>query len=120
VKTLPTNFGDIARYNQRIATRFYLQALIERNCGKNCEAEYHAQLAVRYLEAAQEQTIAMTRPPGYTTEDRRPRPWTLEPSSTPLAANCWTAVRRFSGKMASAIRQSISRREIPFQGLSLN
>jgi hypothetical protein len=117
---LPINFGDIAHYNKRSAARCYLLAQIERNCGKNCEAEYHAQLAVRYLHAAQEQKIAMSRTPGRPVEVRKPRPWMLAPRPSPRVATCWFAVQRFSGKLAASIRQSIARRNIPIQSLSLN
>lgn len=113
---MPTDYGEIARYNKRIAVRFYLLAQIERNCGKNCEADYHAQLAVRYLQAAQEQWIAMRQEPGHSIEVKKPRPWAL----LPVPYSRWLAVQRLAGKLASSIRQSISRRDAPIQSLSLN
>jgi hypothetical protein len=117
---LPTNFGDIAHYHKRIAARYYLLAQIERSCGKNCEADYHAQLAVRYVEAAQEQKIAMTRTPGRFVEIKKRRPWALLPGHGAAASARWLAVQRLAGKLATSIRQSIARRNAPLQSLSLN
>jgi hypothetical protein len=117
---LPTNFGEIARYNKRIAARFYLQAKIERDSGKYCEADYHAQLAVRYLQAAQEQWIAMCQEPSHSIKAPKPRPWTLKPQRTPLLTTGRLALQRITGQFVTAVRQSISRRDDSLQGLSLN
>jgi hypothetical protein len=117
---LPVNFGDIAHYHKRIAARYYLLAQIERSCGKHCEADYHAQLAVRYVQAAQEQKIAMTRTPGRFVEIKKRRPWALLPGRNAPASICWIAVQRLYGKLATSIRESKSRRDVPIQSLSLN
>jgi hypothetical protein len=118
---LPTNFGEIAHYNKRIATRFYLLAQIERNSGKNCEAEYHAQLALRYLQAAEEQWIAMRQEPGRLVEvKKKPRPWALLPEHRSLASTLWSAFQRLAGRLGASARQSNSGRESPIQTLSLN
>jgi hypothetical protein len=117
---VPINFGDIALHHKRIASRYYLLAQIERNCGKHSEADYHAQLAVRYIQAAREQKIVMSRTPGRFIEVKKTRPWTIAFRPRPLPTACWNAVQRLSGKLAAAIRHSIPKRELPFQGLSLN
>jgi hypothetical protein len=116
---LPTNFGEIASYNKRIAARFYLRSQIERNCGKFSEAEYHSQLAARYIQAANEQRIEMSRTPGRPVVFQRPRPWTFNSQPGPLAA-CWFAVQSLVGKLATAVRRSIARRKMPLQSLSLD
>lgn len=117
---MPTNFGDIAHYHKRIAARYYLLAQIERGCGKNCEADYHAQLAVRYVQAAQEQKIAMSRTPGRFIEISKRRPWALSPAHGAAASARWWALPRLVGKLATSIRESIARRNDPLQSLSLN
>ena len=117
---MPTNFGEIAHYNKRIAARFYLLAQTERNCGKHSEADYHAQLALRYLQAAQEQWIAMRQEPGRSVEVKKPHPWAHLKGRSLAASKRWTALQRVAGKLATSIRQSISGREAPIQSLSLN
>ncbi len=117
---MPINFGDIALHHKRNAARYYLLAQIERNCGKHCEADYHAQLAVRYVQAAREQSIVMSRTPGRIIEVKKPRPWSPEYRHRPLPVACWIAAQRFSQKLGAAIRHAIPKRELPFQGLSLN
>ena len=117
---MPINFGEIARYNKRIAARFYLQAKIERDCGRNYEADYHAQLAVRYLQAAREQKIAMSHVPSCSIETPKPRPWTLKSQRTPMLTTGRLAFQRITGQLATAVRQSIFRRDDSLQGLSLN
>jgi hypothetical protein len=117
---VPTNFGEIAHYNKRIAARFYLQAKIERDCGRDSEADYHAQMAARYLQAAQEQRIAMSQEPGRLVEVKRPRPWTVKSQRTPLLTTGRLALQRITGQFATAVRQSVSRRDDSLQSLSLN
>ena len=119
-KTVPVNFGDIVYYNQQIAARYYLRAQIERDCGKNSEADYHTQLAARYSEAANEQQIAMSQAPGSHIEDRKPRPWTMAPRHVSLAGTSWIAIQSHSRQIATAIRQFVSRRNTPLHGLSLD
>lgn len=117
---VPINFGDIAHYHRRIATHYYLLAQIERQCGKHCEADYHSQLAVRYVEAAREQKIAMPHVPSHSIQAAKPRPWTVKPQRPPLLTTGRLALQRITGQLATAVRQSISRRDDSLQSLSLN
>ena len=127
---MPINFGEIAHYNQQIADRYFLRAQIERDCGKNSEAEYHIQLAIRYSQAAKEQQIAKRQAPGSLiptgrisggrVELRRPRLRAIKPRRSSFATLGWTAIQSLSRRITTAIRQSVSRRENPLQGLSLN
>ncbi len=118
---MPTDFGEIARYNQRIATRLFLRAHIERNSGKNSEAEYHAQLAARYLQAAQEQWIAMRQEPGHSViEVKKPRPWAHLKGRSLAASQRWSALQRLARILTASIADSISRREATIQSLPLN
>jgi hypothetical protein len=114
---LPVNFGDIVHYNKRIAARYYLRAQIERDCGKYSEAEYHTQLAVRYVQAALEQKRIMSRTPGHSSEVRKPRPWTYRAKSNSVVA---TLLRRLAGGVARGLHQIVSGREAPLQTLSLD
>jgi hypothetical protein len=117
---LPIDFGDIVHYNKRIAARHYLRAQIARDCGKCSEADYHAQLAARYIEAAREQKVAMRHEPGSAVENRKLRPWTTLPEPAPAAATGWSAFRRLARQLAAAFRQSTSRRSISIHNLSLD
>lgn len=108
---MPTDFGEIAHYNKRIAARFFLRAQIARNNGRRSEAEYHAQLALRYIEAAREQRVAMCQEPGHSANKKNShrRPWALLPAPQ-------SATRR----LAASIWQLVARRSVPIQSLSLN
>jgi hypothetical protein len=117
---LPINFGEIADYNKRIAARHYLRAQIARDCGKCSEADYHTQLAVRYIEAAREQKVAMRQEPGSAVENRKLRPWTTLPEPASAAATGWAALGRLARQLATAFRQSISRRSVSIHSLSLD
>jgi len=114
---LPVNFGDIVHYNKRIAARYYLRAQIERDCGKHSEAEYHTQLAVRYVQAAIEQKRVMSRTPGNSSEVRKTRPWTCQAKSSSVAA---AVLRRLARGVARGLHQIVSGREAPLQTLSLD
>jgi hypothetical protein len=115
-RALPTNFGEIAHYHKRIATQNYLLAQLARNKGEEAEAEYHAQVALRYARAAQEQRIAMSRAPGCPIEAPRCRSWYEEPGQA-----AWrVAARQLRGWLAVSLRRLIARREVALQSLSLN
>ena len=113
---MPINFGDIAHYHKRIATQSYLRAQLARNKGEEAEAEYHAQVALRYAQAAQEQRMAMSHAPGRPIETPRCRSWYEEPGQ---AERHWS-VRRLCRRLAASLRWLIARREAALQSLSLN
>ena len=113
---MPINFGDIVHYHKRIATQNYLLAQLARHKGEEAEAEYHAQVALRYARAAQEQRMAMSHAPGCPIEAPRCRSWYEEPGQ---AARRWS-VRRLCGWLAASLRRLIARREAAIQSLSLN
>jgi hypothetical protein len=117
---MPANFGEIAGFHSRMATRYLTLAKAARDRGDLTTANYHADQAARYLEAAQEQKLAMSHAPGRSAADQKPRQWSPKPKSVPLATAGWLAVLRGAGHMASALRQSISKRGAPFHGLTLH
>ena len=117
---MPTNFGDIAHHHRRIAARYRQLAFAARSCGRICEADYNEQLAARYVQAAQEQKDAMRQEPGAPAENRKLRPWTLIPEPNPPAPAGWAAFQFLASQLAGSVRRSISRRNVPVQGLSLN
>lgn len=114
---MPVNFGDIVHYNKRIAARYYLRAQIERDCGKYSEAEYHTQLAVRYVEAALEQEKVMSRTPGNSSEEQKARPWTDQAQPSPVAAGM---LRRLAGGVARGLHRVVAGRDEPLQTLPLD
>jgi hypothetical protein len=115
---MPTNFSEIADYHTRIADQHHALAQAAEHQGNLSEAGYHAELAARYDQAAQEQRSAMQHEPGSSTQDQKPRHWPLEPPPASLAASGVLAVLRGAGHVATAIRQSISRRNPPSNGPS--
>jgi len=117
---LPTNFGDIAHHHRRIAARYRQLAVAARNCGRFWEADYHEQLAARYVQAAQEQKVAMRQEPGAPAAERKLRPWTLIREPNPAAPAGWASVQILAGQLVRSIRRSTSRRNVPAGGLSLN
>jgi hypothetical protein len=61
---MPADFGDIASYHRREAIRYAVLAEAARNRGNYGEAEYMANQAARYAEAAHEQQMGMMLEPG--------------------------------------------------------
>lgn len=124
---MPANFGEIASYHNRLAIRHIALAQAAREAGDLNAADYQTQLAVRYIEAAQEQSFAMSQVPGISAARPASRPWATGPnpaakripSSAPLAASCLSVIRRGAGSIATALQHSISRRSAPIQSLSL-
>jgi len=140
---MPANFGEIANYHSRLAAQHLELARKARDAGDLNLAEYNHQLAARYVEAAQEQAMAMSQEPGRIAVRQAPRPWAQEtkPASkrsaavatkaapqpvpqpaakrTPLAAVCFSAIRRGAGSFANALQQSLSSANDSLQGLSL-
>jgi len=128
---MPANFEEIAGYHSRIATRHLALAHAAREAGDHTTANYQAQLAERYSEAAEEQKMAMNQFPGHSAIDA-PRRWTPEPKRAPKSApkpagkhaplvlTCLSALCRSAGSLAATIRQSLSSTNDSLQGLSLH
>ncbi len=72
---MPANFGEIAGYHSLIAARYAALAQAAREQGDIATANYHAGQAARYVQAAQEQRIAMRQAPGRSIEQEKPRRW---------------------------------------------
>jgi hypothetical protein len=117
---MPANFGEIAGFHSRMAARYLALAEAARDRGDLTTANYHADQAARYFEAAEEQKLAMSQAPGRTIQTQKARPWSQKQERAPRAAGSLLAVLRGAGQMATAIRQSISRRGTPFHGLTLH
>lgn len=116
---MPINFGDIAGHHKRIAARHFRLAQAARDCGNHPEAKYHAELAVRYVQAAEEQGIAMRQAPGRFIEEKRPGRLFKAPERVSPAPARLLAILRGAGYLAAVILQSISGRSASSQGLSL-
>jgi hypothetical protein len=117
---MPANFDEIADYHNSMAARYAARARAARDRGDITTACYYAELIAPHLQAAQEQRVAMRQTPGRPMENQTPRRWPPEPPPVSLAASGLLAVLRGAGHVAAAIRQSISRRNPPFNGLSLH
>jgi hypothetical protein len=117
---MPSNFDVIAGYHSLMAARFAALAQAAREKGDIATANYHSDQAVRYVQAAQEQRLAMSQAPGRSIEDRRPRRLFKEPKRVPPAPARLLAVLRGAGHLASVIRQSISGRSASSQRLTLH
>jgi hypothetical protein len=61
---MPADFGEIASYHRQEAIRYAALAQAARSRGNHSEAEYMANQAARYAEAADEQKAGMSREPG--------------------------------------------------------
>jgi hypothetical protein len=118
---MPTDFGDITAYHRHEASRHYALAQAARDAGDLGKAEYLVAMAARHAEAAQEQEIAMMLEPGPSIANPGHRPrWPVpQPERSPIAPGRLLAVLRGAGHIATAIHKSVSRRNAPFQGLSL-
>jgi hypothetical protein len=116
---MPTDLGDITAYHRREASRHYALAQAARDEGDLGKAAYMVDMAVRHAEAAHEQQMAMMLEPGPSIADERSNLWSPVPQRSPSAANRLLTVLRGAGHIATAIQQSIARRNSDFQGLSL-
>ena len=140
---MPANFGEIGNYHTRLAAQYLALAQKAREAGDHNAAEYNHQLAARYVEAAQEQKIAMSQVPGHAAVQPTPRPWAQQskpapkraastapkaapkpilqaaPKRAPLAAACFSALCRGAGSLAAALQQSLLSADASLQGLSL-
>jgi hypothetical protein len=127
-KPMPANFGEIASYHKREEARYLALAQAARDRGSDGEARYLSGLAGRCAQVAEEQRTAMQLEPGRLIGNRIPsrRPAepnaepNAEPKRTPLAAACALAVLRCPGRIAAAIRHSISAKSAPLTGLGLH
>lgn len=117
---MPADFGEIANYHNRLATRHLVLARIAREAGDLSAADYQAQMAARYIEAAEEQKMAMSQPASRPATHPAQSPWALKPEPSPVADIRRAALPRLFRQFAAAIGQFIPSREAPFQGLSLN
>jgi hypothetical protein len=131
---MPANFGEIANYHHRLAAQHMELARVARDAGDLNAAEYNRQLAARYIEAAEEQKTVMSQAPGYATVNQAPRRRALQanpapkpvpkpaleagPKPTPLAASCFSAIRRGAGSVAATLQQSLSHANASLQSLS--
>ncbi|MGA2276973.1 MAG: hypothetical protein ABSG00_05155 [Terracidiphilus sp.] len=116
---MPANFGEIASYHSRLAARYLALAQSARDEGNFAEAEHQTALAARYIQAAQEQRIAMRTEPFSVVKNVRAKGWPMEQPRRPLIAVCLLAAMRGPGQIARAIRQSLPKRKEPFHSLTL-
>lgn len=116
---MPTNFGDITAFHRHEASRHYALAQAARDEGDLGKAEYLVDRAVRHAEAAHEQQKAMMLEPGPSIAVQAPNRWTPEPQRSPSAVNRLVTVLRGAGHIATALQQSLAKRNSHFQGLSL-
>ena len=140
---MPANFGEIANYHSRLAAQHIALAQAARDRGDLNAAEYNRQLAARYIEAAEEQRMAMSHAPGQLVAAQPSRPWTQKASQParsaaktarvvavklaaksasrriPLAAACLSRLRRGAGSLANALRQSLSSAHASLERISL-
>lgn len=115
---MPADFGEIAAYHHMEAARHYALAQAAREQESFGEAEYQAELAARWDEAAREQTIEMRREPARHIANQGLHRWPPEPERVPSAAACLGAVQHGAQRIALAI-QSLAKRNAPSHGLSL-
>jgi hypothetical protein len=116
---MPADFGEIAAYHHMEAARHYALAQAARERESFGEAEYQAGLAARWDEAAREQAIEMRREPTRRFTNQGLRRWVPEQEHVPSAAACWVAVQRGAQHIATAIHQSLAKRNATSGGLSL-
>jgi len=117
--TMPADFGDITAYHRHEASRHYALAQAARDEGDLGKAEYLVETAARHAEAAQEQQMAMMLEPGPSIAEQTPSLWFPEQQRSPSAANRLLTALRGAGHIATAIQQSLARRNSHSQGLSL-
>jgi len=118
---MPSNFGEIAGYHNHEAARYSALAQVARDKGNHAEADYMANLAARYVEAAQEQKVEMRQGPGRSVAHRKPRRHRpLEEPHIPFATACWQAILRGAEHLAAAFRPPVPKRSVPLHGLSLH
>jgi hypothetical protein len=118
---MPTDFGDITAYHRHEASRHYAHAQAARDAGDLRKAEYLVAMAARHAEAAHEQQMAMMQEPGpsIAVPGQRSRWPVPQPERNLVAPGRLLAVLRGAGHIATAIHKSVSKRNAPFQGLSL-
>lgn len=114
---MPASFGEIANYHSRLAVQYLALARKARDAGDLNAAEYNHQLAARYVEAAQEQTLTMSQEPGRFAPPRAPR----SQAAPQRAAVAELIPKRTAWVVAclSAIRHTLSGSNDSLQGLSL-
>jgi hypothetical protein len=116
-----TDFGDITAYHRHESSRYYALAQAARDAGDLSKAEYMVAMAARHAEAAHEQQMAMMLDPGPSIANpgQRSRWPAPQPEPSSIAPGRLLAVLRGAGHIATAIHKSVSKRNAPFQGLSL-
>jgi len=116
---MPADFGEIVAYHHLEAARHYALAQAARERESFGEAEYQAGLAARWDEVAREQAIEMRREPIRRMANQGLRHWTPEPERIPSAVAYLVAVQHGAQRIASAIHQSLAKRNAPSHDLSL-
>jgi hypothetical protein len=132
---MPANFGEIANYHQRLAAQHLALAKAARDAGDINTAEYNHQLAARYVEAAEEQRMAMSVAPGQQAAYQTPCRLATEtncattrapklaskpsPKRIPIAVTCLSALCRGAGSVAASLQQSLTKANASLQGLAL-
>jgi hypothetical protein len=116
---MPADFGEIVAYHHLEAARHYALAQAARERASFGEAEYQAVLAARWDEVAREQVIEMRREPNRRFANQELRRWVPEQEHIPSAAACLVAVQRGAQRIATAIHQSLAKRDAPSHGLLL-
>lgn len=117
---MPADFGDITAYHREEAARHFALAQSARDRESFSEAEYHAGMAARWYEASQEQEIAMREPEpvvrhiAYKKSNyRAPEP------PPPPRPSFITFILSAIMRMIQAIRQALTGRTEPIDGLSI-
>ncbi|MGA2834237.1 MAG: hypothetical protein ABSE55_14300 [Terracidiphilus sp.] len=116
---MPADFGDITAYHREEAARHFALAQAARERESFGEADYHASMAVRWYEAAQEQKIEMRQEPAVRhiayrkSNYRAPEP--LMQRRPSFVAGFLSAIKRKS----QAILHSLTGSHVPMEGLSI-
>jgi len=135
---MPANFLEIADCHRRLAAQQMALAHAARDRGDFSTAEFFRQQAARYIEAAEEQRIAMSHAPGQAAVRPLARSWTEpdriakttrrttkakahRPAKTrqPLSVPGLSALRRCAGHLAVALQHSLSGLRVSVSSLSL-
>jgi hypothetical protein len=118
--TMPAEYVDIPAYHRHEASRHYALAQAARDQGDFGKAKDLVEMAARHAEAAQAREMAIMTDPGPSIASQTDSVWPPEQRRTPFAATRLVAVLRRAGHLATALRESRSRKNPPFNGLFLH
>jgi len=115
---MPADSTGITSYHLRIAAQHNALAQVAREEGDLDLVKYHCEIAARYAEAAQAQQKWLSQTPGQPTEERRVRRRPPEPN--PKLTGRMLAIWRGAAYIATAIQESIAKRNDTFTSLTLD